>query len=389
MILEQTKEPAEISSRFAKALMLSSVAPSYTQSGLPATTITIPADGHDVTSVTALLGGYQKYVDSTPVPRIGISLIYGDMNDQQNQLRYHLDPIVSLVRSGGIISLSHDDGLRASSGIRKSIGGKSSGTVITLQSLSINLPRLAYQSNKDETYFRARLALMIKPAIAALYIRKKAVAELIRKGTVPALTGNSDFIQSGTTNIIINLIGARESVNDILGHHSKNDGMEVLQKVLKTSVDVALDQGRYIGEGSVGVAMIADDSATRFAALDSDKYGRAYFQSTKQNSMTYSQGLTLYGEQLVMPNDDNSGSLIEECLSVDKLLSGGLSITLDVTELASNHVQIKKAIEAASGIPFFRPMVNLMVCNSCGKRSDSRFLERCEFCGSSHMLLIH
>jgi hypothetical protein len=211
---------------------------------------------------------------------------------------------------------------------------------------------------------------MIKPALAALYIRKKAVAELIRKGTVPALSGNSDFIQSGTTNIIINLIGARESVNDILGHHSKNDGMEVLQKVLKTSVDVALDQGRYIGEGSVGVAMIADDSATRFAALDSDKYGRAYFQSTKQNSMTYSQGLTLYGEQLVMPNDDNSGSLIEECLSVDKLLSGGLSITLDVTELASNHVQIKKAIEAASGIPFFRPMVNLMVCNSCGKRSD-------------------
>jgi ribonucleoside-triphosphate reductase (formate) len=389
MILEQTKEPAEISSRFAKALMLSSIAPSYTQSGLPATTITIPADGHDATSVTALLSGYQKYVDSTPVPRIGISLIYGDMNDQQNQLRYHLDPIASLVRSGGIISLSHDDGLRASSGIRKSIGGKSSGTVITLQSLSINLPRLAYQSNKDETYFRARLALMIKPALAALYIRKKAVAELIRKGTVPALSGNSDFIQSGTTNVIINLIGARESVNDILGHHSNNNGMEVLQKVLKTSVDVAIDQGRYIGEGSVGVAMIADDSATRFAALDSDKYGRAYLQSTQQNSTTYSQGLTLYGEQLLMPNDDNSGSLIEDCLSVDKLLSGGLSVTVDVTELASNHVQVKKAIEAASGIPFFRPMVKLMVCNSCGKRSGSRYQEKCEFCGSSHMVPIH
>jgi len=165
--------------------------------------------------------------------------------------------------------------------------------------------------------------------------------------------------------------------------------MEVLQKVLKTSVDVAVDHGRYIGEGSVGVAMIADDSATRFAALDSDKYGRAYLQSTKQNSTKYSEGLTLPGEQLLMPNDDNSGSLIEECLSVDKHLSGGLSITLDVTELASNHAQLKKAIEEASGIPFFRPMVKLMVCNSCGKRSDSRFLERCEFCGSSHMLLIH
>jgi hypothetical protein len=98
-------------------------------------------------------------------------------------------------------------------------------------------------------------------------------------------------------------------------------------------------------------------------------------QSTQQNSMTYSQRLTLYGEQLLLPNDDNSGSLIQECLSVDKLLSGGLSVTLDLTELASNHVQLKKAIEAASGIPFFRPMVKLTVCNSCGKRSGSSYLE--------------
>lgn len=388
MILKQTKEPAEITSRFAKALMLSSIAPSYTPSGLPVSTITIPTDGQDAASVVALLNGYQKYVDSTPIPRIGVSLVYRDMNDQHNQLGYHLDHIVSVVRSGGIISLSHDDGLRASSGIRKSIG-KSSGTAVTLQSLSINLPRLAYQSNKDETYFRARLALMIKPALAALYIRKKAVTELIRKGTVPALSGNTDFMQSGTTSLIINLIGAQESVNDILEYHPKNNGMEVLQKVLKTSVDVAIEQGRYLGEGSVGVAMIADDSATRFAALDSDKYGKGYLHSTQQNSTIYSQGLTLHGEQLIQANEDNSGSLIEECLSTDKLLSGGLSVTLDVTKLASNHEQLVKAIESASRIPFFHPVMKLMVCSSCGKRSDSRYLERCEFCRSPYMLPIH
>ena len=39
------------------------------------------------------------------------------------------------------------------------------------------------------------------------------------------------------------------------------------KRVLKTSVDVALDQGRNIGEGSVGVAMIADDSATRICSF--------------------------------------------------------------------------------------------------------------------------
>jgi len=389
MFLERTKDSAQMSTRFAKALMLSSVAPSYIQSGLPVTTITIPADGQDATSVAALLSGYRKYVDSTPIPRIGLSLIYGDTNDQQSQIDYHLDDIVSVVRSGGIISLSHDDSLRAGSGIRKSIGGKKSGSVVTLQSLSINLPRLAYQSNKDETYFRARLAMMIKPALGALHIRKKAVAELIRKGIVPALCGNSDFTQSGTISTIINLIGARESVNDILEHHPKNNGIEVLQKVLRTSVDVALDQGKYLGDGPVGVAMVADDSAARFAALDSDKYGRAYLQSTQQHSNTYSQGLTLYGEQLLPTNDDNAGSLIEECLSVDKILSGGLSVTLDVTELGSDHEQLKKAIEVASRIPFFHPVVRLTVCGTCGNRSSSMNLERCENCRSPHMLPIH
>jgi DNA-binding transcriptional ArsR family regulator len=386
MILKQTKEPGEIASRFAKALMLSSIAPSYTQSGLPVTTITIPTDGQDATLIAGLLNGYQKYVDSTPIPRIGVSLVHRDMNDQLNQLSYYLDHIVSVVRSGGIISLSHDDGLRANSGIRKAIG-RSSDTAVTLQSLSINLPRLAYQSNKDETYFRARLALMIKPALAALSIRKKAVTELIRKGTVPALGGNTDFIQSGTTSLIINLIGAQESVNDILECHPKDNGMEVLQKVLKTSVDVAIDQGRYIGEGAVGVAMIADDSATRFAALDSDKYGKGYLHST-QGSTMYSQGLSLSGEQLILANDDDSASVIEQCVSIDKLLSGGLSVTLDVTDLASNHVQLKKAIEAASLTSFFHPVMKLMVCNSCGKRSDSRYLERCEFCRSPYILPI-
>jgi len=389
MFLERTKDSAEMSTRFAKALMLSSVAPSYIQSGLPVTTITIPADGQDATSVAALLSGYRKYIDATPVPRIGLSLIYGDTNDQQSQISYHLDDIVSVVRSGGIISLSHDDSLRAGSGIRKSIGGKKSGSVVTLQSLSINLPRLAYQSNKDETYFRARLAMMIKPALGALHIRKKAVAELIRKGIVPALCGNSDFTQSGTISTIINLVGARESVNDILEHHPKNNGIEVLQKVLRTSVDVALDQGKYLGDGPVGVAMVADDSAARFAALDSDKYGRAYLQSTQQHSNTYSQGLTLYGEQLLPTNDDNAGSLIEECLSVDKILSGGLSVTLDVTELGSDHEQLKKAIEVASRIPFFHPVMRLTVCGTCGNRSSSMNMERCENCRSPHMLPIH
>ena len=75
--------------------------------------------------------------------------------------------------------------------------------------------------------------------------------------------------------------------------------------IVKTAVDVAMDQGRQIGEDSVGIAMIFDDSSRRFARLDSDKYGKISLMSSQEGSLIYSQGLTINGkapEQISYPN---------------------------------------------------------------------------------------
>ena len=273
------------------------------------------------------------------------------------------------------------DGLRANSGACKSIGNKNSSTVATLQSLSINLPRLAYQSNKDETYFRARLALMLKPALAAMSIRKKGIENLIRKGIIPTIA-SSKFIQLMTTNIIINLTGIKESVYDILGYDINSGAVEILQKVMKTAVDVAADQGRHFGEDSIGVAMLHDDSAMRFAGLDSDKYGKISLLN-QQNTPNYSQGITLDEKDLLFKNN-NSYSLIEDCVSLDKLLNGGI-VTLDLSNLSSN-TEAKTAIESASNLQFFCPVRKLMICDSCGRRSSTQSIEKCEFCASPYLI---
>jgi ribonucleoside-triphosphate reductase len=225
--------------------------------------------------------------------------------------------------------------------------------------------------------------MMIKPALAALDIRKNSVSDLIEKGILPVLTHHSNFMQSGTTSIIVNLVGARESVNDILEYHPKNDGNEVLQKVLKTSVDVARDQRKYYGENMVGVSMIADGSAHRFAVLDSDKYGRASLLSNQKPS-TYSQGIVIPGERLVQISGGDSEPLIEECISIENILTGGLSVNLDVTELESPE-QLRQALVSASRLPFFRPTIRFMICGSCGNRSSIKGSQRCEYCKSPHL----
>jgi ribonucleoside-triphosphate reductase (formate) len=381
LLEDHIREPSYIASRFENILMASSVAPSYSSSGLPITTITVQLDEFDKKSIDAVLSGYRSYIVSTPVPRIGISLI------NNGKLKDYTDTIGSIVRAGGIISILQS-GSRSNNGVRKSIGGKASGTVITLQSLSINLPRLAYQSNKDETYFRARLALMIKPALSAMSLRKKVITDLIRKQMIPVIANSAQFMQLGTTNVIINLIGAEESVYKILGHDTSKDGAEILQKVLKTAVDVAVEQGKHLGEDSIGIAMIHDDSATRFATLDSDKYGRiSLLNSNQQNTITYSQGLTLNARELLLSDNNKHNSVIRECTSIDNILNGGLSLILDVSELSSD-IEVKNAIESASDLHFFRLVCRLLLCNTCGKRSSTQSSERCEYCKSPYLLPI-
>ena len=381
LLEDHIMEPSDIASRFENILMASSVAPSYSSSGLPITTITVQLDEFDKKSIDAVLSGYRSYIVSTPIPRIGISLI------NNGKLKDYTDTIGSIVRAGGIISILQS-GSRSNNGIRKSIGGKASGTVMTLQSLSINLPRLAYQSNKDETYFRARLALMIKPVLSAMSLRKKIIADLIRKQMIPVIANSTQFMQLGTTNVIINLIGAEESVYKILGHDTSKDGAEILQKVLKTAVDVAVEQGKHLGEDSIGIAMIHDDSATRFATLDSDKYGRiSLLNSNQQNTITYSQGLTLNARELLLSDNNKHNSVIKDCTSIDNILNGGLSLTLDVSELSSD-IEVKNAIESASDLHFFRLVCRLLMCNTCGKRSSTQSNERCEYCKSPYLLPI-
>jgi ribonucleoside-triphosphate reductase (formate) len=382
LLLKYTQEPSKIESQFARALLGSSAAPSYSLSGLPTTTLSLPAYDLDSKFIGALLNGYRRYAESTPIPRIGISLNY---NKNGNKPEDHAEYFATTLLAGGIISVSQN-GLRGSNGVRKIIDTKDFGTIMGLQSLSINLPRLAYQSNKDETYFRARLALMIKPALAAMSIRKKSITDLIRKRMIPTLSSNTLFMQTMPTNILINLTGLKESIYDIMGYTSENNGAEIFQKVLKTAADVVTEQGKRLGEDHVGIAMIFDDSAGRFVELDSDRYGKTPLLSNQQNDKpAYSQGLTLNGKNL-LSSEETAVNLINECKSLDKLLNGGLSVTLDLSDFGSSTIEITNAIKAVSDLNFFRPSLKLLICSTCGKKAKTQFTEVCEFCKSPYLM---
>ena len=373
-LLNDTLNHEVIASSFAKSLIASSGSSSYSE-GRPAFTILLPRSTLDKKTLEALLEGYTKYTDITPLPRAGLALYY---SDDSNTLEEDSQTISSVVRSGGRIAIMQN-GTRTSNGIRKSLDGKDARSVASLQSLSINLPRLAYQSNKDETYFRAKLALTIKPALEAMFIRKKNILNAIRKGLYPVM-GSASFEHFGTTNIILNLTGAKESVYDILGYNHDSAGDDVLRKVLKTSGDVALDHGRRMDSELVGVSMIDDDSSTRFSTLDSEKYGRTLLSSGAESAKHYSQGIIVNGKELLLQPQ----KALEECISIDSLLRGGLSTSIDLTNITEQD-ELNKIIAASSGLAFFRPFVRSQICGGCSRRYVGPDVKKCETCGSVYL----
>ena len=364
IMFKGARDTEDVASRFGKALVGSSAAPSW-HGSTPMVTLAISTKDIDSNQVNALLDGYRKYSDSTPMPRICIALVH------EGEISNNLDHIGAAVHSGGIISLCNRQ-LRASNGIKKVV---KTSSAISLHSLSINLPRLAYESNKDETYFRAKLALGMKPAFAALGMRRKTITDNVKKGLLPAIGACTQSLQRGATTITINLTGLQDSVYSILGHEGPS-GVEVEHKVLKTSAEVAGAQGRQLGVEAASVAMVQDESATRFALMDSEKYGKTMPGLQSQGVAKYSQGIVIGAKELL-----SFKSRMQECATLDKLLNGGLAVRLDLAGIAP--AEINAAVASASELPFFRAQMRTVVCSSCGRRARAAG-DRCEFCKSPH-----
>ena len=99
-LLNNVNDPEDITSRFARALLASSGAPSYS-AGMPVTTIAVQTDSLDAQQLNALLDGYRRYINNTPMPRLGLALA-GRMNDSLDHI------IAAEMRAGGIISIGNN-----------------------------------------------------------------------------------------------------------------------------------------------------------------------------------------------------------------------------------------------------------------------------------------
>ena len=370
VLTKYSKNTSEIEKMLHKVLTLSSTTINLDK--LPTIiSFRIPLSA-DQKTIQAVLSAYKSYVESTPLPKIGLVIDYerGKISNVSNIL----SEIISI---GGTVIFSK--GLCSTNGIK--LQEKTPTTSVILGSVTINLPRLAFESNKDETYFRARLALLMKPVIASMAIRKKDVSDLTRRGVNPIIASSTQFMQKSNVSLVLNLVGLQEAVFNILDHKESKDGNEILDKVLGTAIDIASKKGEEAGI-NVKIAMIDSDGMSRFVTLDGEKYGK--------NSVTdlvvsgsYSQGFLIDGTKLGSMNAKND--IIVKCNQRTKILNGGNMVKIHLNSKTKSS-EIKKIIEDASSlISSFKPVKHVPICGNCGYKNE-KLADKCPSCKSTYII---
>jgi len=345
--------------------------------------------GIDQKIVKTVLSAYKIYTKLTPIPKIGLVIDYdkGKITDVSQTV----SEIITL--GGKVMFTKHNTSQKGVTHPKNS-----TSTLLHLGSLSINLPRLAFESNKDETYFRARLALLMKPALDSMALRNKNISNLIRLAVNPILAANTQYMERATVTLVVNLVGLHNAVYGILGFKNYKEGQDILYKVIETAVDIASKKGKELGINVI-VTMTESDGSERFISLDGEKYGKNKVQeitsgllnpdSTQEHTSltisteTYSQGIALNVSKV--SGLTGKSAEITECNKICKTLNGGLLTRITIPK-GTKTSEIKKVIEKGANITSsFKPVMQVSICGNCGFK-DEKLDDKCPTCKSTYII---
>jgi ribonucleoside-triphosphate reductase len=319
-------------------------------------------------TLDAALYAYRNFVEETPRPGVRLILAKPNRIDETKTLK----EAAAIVYAGGRIAFCSSDQRRSFLGLNAGMLPQEMQTdnISVLHNLSLNLPRLAYDSNQDETYFRAKLALLIGVAADALTTRRKVLERSLKRGLLPALAYGSDAVTSETMPLIMNLVGLEETLGSLIRDPAAKARYELAGKIVETAMQVAIEKSNR--NDRLAVAMVDLDGATRLANLDAEKYGKANIQPLHRLGYTQSPRLTL--------GDLENQEKIEYMSKLSGSLQGGLSVTLDGASDDARGIY-NLMLNATPKLGYFKVDKTVSVCRNCGAKLPPK-ATRCKRCKS-------
>ena len=252
--------------------------------------------------------------------------------------------------------------------------------------VSINLPRIVHESEKDKIRFFEILKERCEMAARALRIKYRGLKQH-GKGTLPFITQRSNgdrYFRIESCSRIINLVGFREAVEAFCEKSSnKEDNLDFAVEIVRSVLAFKRRLSRRYGKRLFPALFRSPEASIRLAQLDIEKYGIAKVK----NSGTRENPFYSSTRRLHLQNGDFpiiSSEFLENDQKLDGLKLGG---SLSIIELedhqyeAGELMKLTEHLLGNSHLEFFTYNRIITYCGNC-RKSWYGALHKCPSCGS-------
>jgi anaerobic ribonucleoside-triphosphate reductase len=256
--------------------------------------------------------------------------------------------------------------------------------------VTINLPRIVHESEKDENKFFKILKERCEMAARALRIKYRGLKQH-GKSALPLITQRSNgdtYFRLENCSRIINLAGFRESVEAFCEKSiSHEKSIKFAEEIVKNLLAFKRKFSRRHGKRLFPVVLSSFEASVRLAQLDVEKYGvaKVKFSGTRDKPFySTTRRLSLQGGDFpIIPS---------ESLEIEKKLKGlNAGGSLSIIELKDAEYKPEELMKLTEHLvnnhylEFFTYNRTITYCNNC-KKSWFGVLHKCPSCGSMSTL---
>ena len=257
--------------------------------------------------------------------------------------------------------------------------------------VSINLPRIAQESEKDKTKFLETLRERFELAARALEIKQRALRQH-GKTSLPFLnrSANGDaYFRLESCSSIINLVGFREATSVFSPATPSNPELPTFAQEIAQTIQSSKGRvGKKIGKRLFTAVLPGQTTSERFAQLDIEKFGLAktVFSGDREKPF-YS---TVDRFRVEGKGSLKVTSMSTEFLGLEGFNSGGGLTIVELNELEYKPGELMNLTAQMIDNPsfeFFTYKRRISHCSNCGKSYVGR-LQKCPGCGAVSSLAV-
>jgi ribonucleoside-triphosphate reductase len=261
----------------------------------------------------------------------------------------------------------------------------------SLDSVLINLPRVAYDSG-NMTSFYAILDEKLEMALRAMEIKYYTIKQRVRENLLPFLsqkTNGDQYARFENSTRLIGFVGLSEAVEALSGQFFYNDvkALGLVEEIVNHVYNGILKTVRKPETRPVLAMVPSIEASKRLAQLDVERYGwaRVRVGGTKEQP-SYTDLIEVLSK---------SNLALEERLKIEekfhRLTTGGHLTVLPLMDVEQNLdalMSITKRVATTSKIGLFAYSRNLTYCTHCMKTVFGHPL-KCPSCDSVETLIYY